>query len=90
MIKPDPVHSGVGETLRQVGVDLPTLPPVISTEELAVVLGVTPGSLAQDRYRGCGIPYVKIGRRVRYLAADVCTIWQPTARVETTRDDRDE
>lgn len=71
MIKPDPVHSGVGETLRQVGVDLPTLPPVISTEELAVVLGVTPGSLAQDRYRGCGIPYVKIGRRVRYLAADV-------------------
>ena len=28
------------------------------------------GSFAQDRYRGCGIPYVKVGRRVRYLAAD--------------------
>ena len=71
MIKPDAVGSGLRESLRQVGVDLSALPPVMSTEELAVVLGVTPGSLAQDRYRGCTIPYVKIGRRVRYLAADV-------------------
>jgi hypothetical protein len=71
VIKPGTVGSGLRETLRQVGVDVSQLPPVMSAGELAVVLGVTPGSLAQDRYRGCGIPYVKIGRRVRYLAADV-------------------
>lgn len=28
-------------------------------------------ALAQDRYRGEGIPYVKIGSRVRYLASDL-------------------
>jgi Helix-turn-helix domain len=70
VIKPDTAGSGLREIQRQVGVDLSVLPPVMSTEELADVLGVTPGSLAQDRYRGCGIPYVKIGRRVRYLTAD--------------------
>lgn len=58
--------------LRQTGIDLSALPPIMSTEQLASVLGITPGALAQDRYRTAGIPYVKIGRRVRYLRADVC------------------
>ena len=57
--------------IRQTGVDLSALPPVMSTQVLAPVLGVTPEALAQDRYRGSGIPYVKLGRRVRYLRADV-------------------
>jgi hypothetical protein len=70
------VHAGIVDAemtavLRQMGIDLSVLPPVMSTEQLAPVVGVTPGALAQDRYRGCGIPYVKLGRRVRYLRADV-------------------
>jgi len=65
------VESKLAEVLRQTGVDLSALPAVMSTRELAPVLRVTPGALAQDRYRGCGIPYVKLGRRVRYLRADV-------------------
>lgn len=65
------VESELAEVLRQTGVDLSALPAVMSTGELAPVLGITPGALAQDRYRGSGIPYVKLGRRVRYLRADV-------------------
>jgi hypothetical protein len=65
------VETELAEVLRQTGVDLSALPAVMSTGELAPVLGITTGALAQDRYRGCGIPYVKLGRRVRYLRADV-------------------
>ncbi len=43
----------------------------MTTQQLAPVLDVTPAALAQDRYRGVGIPYVKLGRRVRYIRADV-------------------
>jgi hypothetical protein len=52
-------------------IDLSALPEVMSTDQLALVLGMTPQALAQDRYRCGSIPYVKIGRRVRYLRADV-------------------
>nr|WP_139813868.1 helix-turn-helix domain-containing protein [Mycobacterium simiae] len=47
------------------------LPAVATARELAPLLGTTEASLAQDRYHRCGIPYVKYGRRVRYLRADV-------------------
>jgi hypothetical protein len=35
------------------------------------VIQTTADALAQDRYRGKGIPFVKIGGRVRYLREDV-------------------
>jgi hypothetical protein len=70
------VDARTTELLRQTGVDLSGVPPVMNTEQLAQVLGLTAASLEQDRYRTGGtgdcIPYVKIGRRVRYLRADVC------------------
>jgi hypothetical protein len=53
------------------GIDLSVLSAVVTGRELAPVLGTTEASLAQDRYHGVGIPYVKYGRRVRYLRADV-------------------
>jgi hypothetical protein len=31
----------------------------------------TVDALAQDRYRDRGIPYIRVGRRIRYLRADV-------------------
>lgn len=40
-------------------------------EQVAVVVQTTVDALAQDRYRRRGIPYTKIGGRVRYLRADV-------------------
>jgi hypothetical protein len=53
------------------GIDLSTLPAIMTADVLAPVLGVTVGSLANERYRRVGLPYVKHGKRVRYLRADV-------------------
>lgn len=47
------------------------LPPVAKAAQVADVVQTTVDALAQDRYRGRGIPYVKIGGRVRYLREDV-------------------
>lgn len=47
------------------------LPPVSTGKHVAAVVGTTEGSLAQDRYLKKGIPYTRIGSRVRYLRADV-------------------
>lgn len=73
MAQADTQGSEIAELYRQTGIDLSILPPVSTAQELAPVIRTTPGSLAQDRYRGGGIPYVVVGRRrVRYLRADVC------------------
>jgi hypothetical protein len=53
------------------GIDLTTLAAVVTPRELAPLMKTTEAALAQDRYRRGGIPYVKFGRRVRYLRADV-------------------
>ncbi|MGZ4524860.1 MAG: helix-turn-helix domain-containing protein [Mycobacterium sp.] len=71
-------HAKVGdakpeEPFRQAGIDLSGLPAVMTTQQLAQVLDITPAALAQDRYRGGGIPFVKVGRRVRYMRGDVAT-----------------
>lgn len=47
------------------------LPPIATAAQVAAVLQTTVDSLAQDRYRRRGLPFVKIGGRVRYLRADV-------------------
>lgn len=47
------------------------LPAVATPQQIARVMSMTVDALAQDRYRGRGIPYVKIGGRVRYLRDDV-------------------
>jgi hypothetical protein len=41
-------------------------PPVMNTKQVAQFIGSTEAALAQDRYMGKGLPYVKIGGRVRY------------------------
>jgi hypothetical protein len=53
------------------GIDLSVLPPIMTPDVLAPVLGVSVGSLANERYRRVGIPFIKHGKRVRYLRADV-------------------
>lgn len=68
------------------GIDLSALPPVITPDELAAILKVTPEALAQERYRGSGIPYVKWGARIRYLAADVARFMADNRRQGTAAD----
>lgn len=52
-------------------VPLKELPPIATAAQVAAVLQTTVDSLAQDRYRRRGLPFVKIGGRVRYIRADV-------------------
>jgi hypothetical protein len=50
---------------------LDELPLLITPAELAVFLRTTSNSLAQDRYLGRGVPFVKAGRRVLYARSEV-------------------
>lgn len=50
---------------------LTDLPEIATAGDVARVVKTTEAALAQDRYLGRGLPYVKIGRRVRYLRADI-------------------
>jgi hypothetical protein len=61
------------DLLRMTEIDLEGLPPVMTTKQLALALGMSADALAQDRYRqdGNGIPFTRIGRRIRYLRSDV-------------------
>lgn len=47
------------------------LPTFLKAEVVADWLGISTQSLAADRFRGEGIPYVKIGTRVRYRLDEV-------------------
>ncbi|WP_418003360.1 helix-turn-helix domain-containing protein [Mycobacterium sp. PDNC021] len=44
---------------------------IMTAKQLAAELHVSEDSLAQDRYKGGGIPFVKVGSRVRYMRVDV-------------------
>ncbi|WP_197382656.1 helix-turn-helix domain-containing protein [Mycolicibacterium mengxianglii] len=44
---------------------------VLTAKQVAQLIQTTEASLAQDRYRGTGLPYTKINSRVRYLREDV-------------------
>jgi hypothetical protein len=55
--------------------------PLLSAQALAFRWGVSPKSLANDRCRGRGIPYVKINSSVRYALADVIA-YEQSRRVE--------
>jgi len=45
--------------------------PLATPEQVAELLSVNTTTLAQQRYRGIGLPYVRVGRAVRYRWADV-------------------
>ncbi|OSC30694.1 hypothetical protein B8W69_06565 [Mycobacterium vulneris] len=65
------LKTDLSKLLADNGLDLTVLPPVMTPPETAQVLRTTVTSLAQDRFRGVGVPYVKYGSRIRYLRADV-------------------
>jgi hypothetical protein len=45
--------------------------PLLTTQQVAKLLGKAPQTLINDRHEGRGLPYVKIGRLVRYRRAVV-------------------
>lgn len=44
---------------------------LLSTKQLANLIGVSVRKLERDRQDGTGVPYIKLGRRVVYSGADV-------------------
>lgn len=50
---------------------LEALPDLITPAELAQFMRTTTNSLAQDRYLGRGVPFVKHGKKVLYRRGDV-------------------
>ena len=56
---------------------------LVAPEDLAELLSVTTGQLAQMRYLGTGPEYVKVGTRVRYSLADVRTWLDEQRRIRT-------
>lgn len=73
--------------MPEISVPLELLPPVATPKHVAILLDTTEGSLSQDRYLGRGIPFVKYGKRVRYLREDVLDFLQRN-RMQRTDDPR--
>jgi hypothetical protein len=48
-----------------------TLPVLLTEVQVSEATGVSIASLKTERCRGTGMPYVKLGRRVRYRVDDV-------------------
>lgn len=44
---------------------------LLTPRQVSEALGITEGSLANQRTLGTGAPYVKVGKQVRYRPADV-------------------
>lgn len=48
-----------------------TVPMCYTDKQVSKLLGISAIKLRIDRMNGIGLPYVKIGRCVRYKAADI-------------------
>lgn len=81
----DVTETELSKLFIDTGIDLSTLPAVMGADELAPVLGVSVGGLANDRYRGVGVPYIQHSKRhrVRYLRADVARYLRAHRHVTT-------
>jgi excisionase family DNA binding protein len=53
------------------GLTKTNLDELLTPREVAEYLGTSESVLAVDRYHGRGLPYVRVGRRIRYRAKDI-------------------
>lgn len=60
--------------------------PLLSSAEAARLLGVSTSFLEKDRWRGGGIPYVKVGHAVRYTQDSLEAYVSARIRTSTTED----
>jgi hypothetical protein len=54
---------------------LADLSPVLTPGQLGKVLGKSTDALAQERWLGKGIPFIKYGGRIYYLRSDVAAFF---------------
>lgn len=57
--------------------------PLADPRTIAEFLGTTTQQLAQDRYRGQGPKFIRVGRRVRYRWTDVEAWLDANTRIST-------
>jgi hypothetical protein len=62
---------------------LDDLPPLLTPAELADLMRTTTNSLAQDRYLGRGVPFIKNGKRVLYARTAVLDYLQCNTALRT-------
>jgi hypothetical protein len=58
------------------------MPEIATPRQLGKLLQKTEAALAQDRYLRQGVPFIRVGRQIRYLRSDVL------AYLEANRDPR--
>lgn len=62
-----------------------TLKNLISEKELATLLGCSTHKLQRDRRVGSPIPYIKVGRSVKYRLSDVQAYLEKQCFVSTSQ-----
>jgi hypothetical protein len=60
------------------------LDPLLTDTEVSRITGRARSTLQKDRVAGIGIPFVRIGRQVRYRAEDVATYLAALPRCRST------
>jgi hypothetical protein len=60
------LEAEVIELYERTGIDLSGLEPISTTAKLAPVIKRSVSALNQDRYLRRGIPYLQMGREIRY------------------------
>jgi hypothetical protein len=61
---------------------------LLTEDAVAEITGRSTSTLQKDRVTGTGIPYVKIGRQVRYREVDVAAFCAGKVRVSTSAPDQ--
>jgi len=61
---------------------------LLTEDAVAQIIGRSVSTLRRDRIAGTGIPFVKIGRQVRYCESDVATFLRARVRVSTSAPDQ--
>jgi hypothetical protein len=61
---------------------------LLTEAAVAQIISCSPSTLQKDRVAGTGIPYVKIGRQVRYRELDVAAFCAARVRVSTNAPDQ--
>lgn len=57
--------------LQRMALKETALDELLTAQQVAEYLGASIDTLAVDRYNHRGLPYIRIGRRIRYRAKDV-------------------
>lgn len=59
---------------------------LVSQKTVAILLGCSEAKLERDRWAGTGVPFVKVGRMVRYRKADILAWLSQHKPVRSTAD----